>query len=377
MKTNINEYPKNYCPLFYKGLHTNIDDSYGLCALSIALGKSDVINFKSDKLNTIRSTWQNEQIKSCHSCWQSEQSGGTSRRQLELEWLMTNPEIDETTTELLCLDYNVGNLCNAACIMCGPAASSLWKAELGLRGSEGIKYVSTNNLNKQLDLSKLRRIYLVGGEPFLIKETKNMLLNIKQQQQGSLQNLEFECSTNGSNFKNNQIMSLLAECKKVTIKISMDAIDKAYEYIRHPLKWKTIEENFEFLLKNFNYQVEVGATIGIHNIDCLPDFFSWFQIQQQNFNLSDRVFGINPVHGPLSFDHATVEMKNIWLEKLLKFSEHSWSSRASLMIQNSSSASNNNTWLDHLKSIDNRRNLNWKNSLPDLADILEKTTAQD
>jgi hypothetical protein len=219
-------------------------------------------------------------------------------------------------------------------------------------------------------------MYLVGGEPFLIKETKNMLLNIKQQQ-GSLQNLEVECQTNGSNFKNNQIMSLLAECKKVTIKISMDASDKAYEYIRHPLKWKTIEENFEFLLKNFNYQVEVGATIGIHNIDCLPDFFSWFQIQQQNFNLSDRVFGINPVHGPLSFDHATVEMKNIWLEKLLKFSEHSWSSRASLMIQNSSSASNNNTWLDHLKSIDNRRNLNWKNSLPDLADILEKTTAQD
>ena len=372
MKTNINEYSKNYCPLFFKGLHTNSDNSYGLCCSSDVVGKSDVIDFKSDKLNTIRSTWQNEQIKGCHSCWQSEQSGGTSRRQLELEWLMTNPEIDETTTELLCLDYNVGNLCNAACIMCGPAASSLWQAELGLRDSEGI--VSTNNLNKQLDLSKLRRMYLVGGEPFLIKETKNMLLNIKQQQ-GSLQNLEVECQTNGSNFKNNQIMSLLAECKKVTIKISMDASDKAYEYIRHPLKWKTIEENFEFLLKNFNFQVEVGATIGIHNIDCLPDFFSWFQIQQQNFNLSDRVFGINPVQGPFSFDNATVEMKNIWLEKLLKFSEHNWSSRASLMIQNSSSASNNNTWLDHLKSIDNRRNLNWKNSLPDLADILEKTTA--
>jgi len=371
MKTNINEYSKNYCPLFFKGLNTPGNNSYALCCSSEVVGKSDVIDFKSDKLNTIRSTWQNEQIKGCHSCWKSEQFGGTSRRQLELEWLMNNPEIDETTTELLCLDYNVGNLCNAACIMCGAEASSLWQAELGLRDSKGI--VSTNDLNKQLDLSKLRRIYLVGGEPFLIKETKNMLLNIKQQQ-GSLQNLEVECQTNGSNFKNNQIMSLLAECKKVTIKISMDASDKAYEYIRHPLKWKTIEENFEFLLKNFNFQVEVGATIGIHNIDCLPDFFSWFQIQQQNFNLSDRVFGINPVHGPFSFDNATVEMKNIWLEKLLKFSEHNWSSRANLMIQNSSSASNNNRWLDYLKTIDNRRNLKWQNSLLDLADTLEKTT---
>ena len=106
----------------------------------------------------------------------------------------------------------------------------------------------------------------------------------------------------------------------------------------------------------------------------MPDFFSWFQIQQQNFNLSDRVFGINPVHGPFSFDNATVEMKNIWLEKLLKFSEHNWSSRANLMIQNSSSASNNNRWLDYLKTIDNRRNLKWQNSLLDLADTLEKTT---
>ena len=30
----------------------------------------------------------------------------------------------------------------------------------------------------------------------------------------------------------------------------MDAVGKEYEYIRHPLRWQTIDENFEFLLKN-------------------------------------------------------------------------------------------------------------------------------
>ena len=366
MKTNISEYPKNYCPLFFKGLST-YNNSYSLCCSSDIVGKSDTVDFHSDKLNTIRSTWQDDQIKGCHSCWQPEQGGGTSRRQLELEWLMKNPEIDETSTELLCLDYNVGNTCNAACIMCGPDASSLWQAELGQN------VVSTNDPTKQLDLTKLRRIYFAGGEPFLIKETKNMLLNIKQQQ-GTLENLEVECQTNGSNFKNNQIMSLLDECKKVTIKISIDAVGKEYEYIRHPLRWQTIDENFEFLLKNFNFQVEVGATIGIHNIDCLPDFFKWFQIQQKTFDLSDRVFGINPVHKEFSFDNATVEMKNIWLEKLSEFSEHEWATRARLMIENSSSASDNNIWINYLNTIDKRRNLQWQNGLPDLADTLEKTT---
>ena len=335
MKTNISEYPKNYCPLFFKGVSTNLNSSYAVCCSSDVIGKSDAVDFYSDTLNTIRSTWQKEQIKGCHSCWQSEQSGGTSRRQVELEWLMKNPEIDETTTELLCLDYTVGRTCNAACIMCGPGASSLWQAELG----QDI-VVNTNDPTEQLDLSKLRRIYLVGGEPFLIKETKNMLLNIKQQQ-GSLENLEVECQTNGSNFKNNQIMSLLHECKKVTIKISMDAVGKEYEYIRHPLKWQTIEDNFKFLLENFNFEVEVGATIGVHNIDCLPDFFAWFRSQQQTFNLADGVFGINPVFGPFSFNNATVEIKNMWLENLEEFSKHGWANRVSIMIENSSSASDN------------------------------------
>jgi molybdenum cofactor biosynthesis enzyme MoaA len=366
MKTNISEYPKNYCPLFFKGLSTH-NDHYTLCCSSDVVGKSDTIDFLSNELNTIRSTWEKEQIKFCNGCWQSEQGGGTSRRQIELEWLMQNPEIDETSTELLCLDYDVGNQCNAACIMCGPGSSSLWQSELG----QG--FISTTDPTKQLDLSKLRRIYLVGGEPFLIKETKNMLLNIKQQQ-GTLENLEVECQTNGSNFKNNQIMSLLHECKKVTIKISIDAVGKEYEYIRHPLKWKTIDENFQFLLKNYKFEVEVGATIGIHNIDCLPDFFKWFQIQQKTFNLSNRVFGINPVNKEFRFDSATIEMKNIWLEKLSEFSEHDWATRASSMIENSSSAADNNRWLDYFKTIDNRRNLKWQNGLPDLANTLEKTT---
>ena len=367
MKTQISEYPKNYCPLFFKGISTH-NDHYTLCCSSDVVGKSDTIDFNSDKLNTIRSTWQDKKVEVCNGCWQSEQNGGTSRRQIELEWLMNNPEIDETSTELLCLDYDVGNLCNAACIMCSPGSSSLWQAELGE------EFFSTTDPTKKLDLSKLRRIYLVGGEPFLIKETKNMLLNIKQQQ-GTLENLEVECQTNGSNFKNNQIVSLLHECKKVTIKISIDAVGKEYEYIRHPLRWQTIDENFEFLLKNYKFEVEVGATIGIHNIDCLADFFKWFQIQQQNFNLSDRVFGINPVNNEFSFDNATVEIKNIWLEKLSKFSQHNWATRARSMIENSSSASDNNTWINYLHTIDKRRNLKWQNALKDLADTLEKTTS--
>jgi hypothetical protein len=367
MKTQISEYPKNYCPLFFKGISTH-NDHYTLCCSSDVVGKSDTIDFNSDKLNTIRSTWQDKKVEVCNGCWQSEQNGGTSRRQIELEWLMNNPEIDETSTELLCLDYDVGNLCNAACIMCSPGSSSLWQAELGE------EFFSTTDPTKKLDLSKLRRIYLVGGEPFLIKETKNMLLNIKQQQ-GTLENLEVECQTNGSNFKNNQIMSLLHECKKVTIKISIDAVGKEYEYIRHPLRWQTIEENFNFLLKNYKFEVEVGATIGIHNIDCLPDFYKWFQIQQQNFNLSDRAFGINPVHKEFSFSNATVGMKNIWLEKLSEFSEHEWATRARSMIENSSSATDNNTWINYLHTLDNRRNLKWQNALKDLADTLEKTTS--
>ena len=373
MKTNINEYSKNYCPLFFKGLNTFIhgNNSYSLCCSSDSLGESEIIDFNSDQqLNTIRNTWQDTKIKGCQGCWQSEQDGGTSRRQLELEWLMQNPAIDEHSTELLCLDYNVGNTCNAACIMCGADASSMWQAELGIKN----KIVSTKDKNRDLNLSKLRRIYLVGGEPFLIKDTKNILLDIKQQQ-GTLANLEVECQTNGSNFKNNQIISLLKECKKVTIKISMDAVDQAYEYIRYPLKWKTIDENFQFLLQNYNFEVEVGATVGIHNIDCLPEFYSWFETQKQNFNLSSRVFGINPVYGAFSFDNATVGMKNIWLEKLSEFSEHEWATRARLMIENSSSATDNNTWLDYFKTIDSRRNLSWRNSLPDLADTLEKTTS--
>ena len=325
-------------------------------------------------LENNRRIWSNQQIKNCQNCWNAEQSGNSSRRQLELEWLIQHPEVDEFTTELLCLDLVVGNLCNAACIMCGPISSSLWQAELSkVNGNV------TNMQHKQpdmdalckLDLTKLKRLYLVGGETLINKNTKVFLEEVKRQQ-NTLSNLHLRLQTNGSNFNDKHLLSLMKQCGKVTLHFSLDAIDKEYEYIRYPLSWKEIEDNVLFMSSQSTFEIDLGATVGVHNIDCLPNLYEWAKKLQEKFGWSDQFFGINPVYGSLAFDYASLDLKKIWLDNLYTYKNQNWANRAILMIQNSKHAIDNSVWINHLITIDRRRGLNWQESLSLLSETLKK-----
>ena len=75
--------------------------------------------------------------------------------------------------------------------------------------------------------------------------------------------------------------------------------------------------------------------------------------------------------GDLSLDNASVALKKVFLNNLQK-SDSDWANATQQILQNTtSSTADNSVWLEYLKFIDQRRNLNWQQELPLLHQALK------
>jgi organic radical activating enzyme len=362
---------QNYCPLFYKGMYVEKKDGHGLrqghcCSSGLGpkVKTADFYNYPSFVLN--RQQWPNNKIKGCDCCWSQEQNNHHSFRKGWLQWLEDQgPDVDPTKPELLKLDYNVGPICNAKCIHCTSNYSSLWAAEdakFGIQQLSNYGEVSKLDAISTIDVSCLKSLYINGGEPFMSQDPLNLLEKVRQQ--GNISNLTFQSNTNGSVKPSDEIIDLWLQCKEVDIFVSIDAIEKQFEYVRHPLNWNTVVENIKFLSSiDKKIRVKFSFALGLHNIDELERTWQWFLNNKNSYNQTDESFGIHPCYGALSLNKATAGLQQVWRQTLSPNGR--WTQFAHSLLDQGSSESNQ-SWLDYLSMIDQRRNLNWKNSLPGL-----------
>jgi hypothetical protein len=234
----------------------------------------DINSIKKDMLDNVRS-------KFCKSCWSLEDIGYISDRMLknslseflldkDLKVIENDCRKNKNSTVHYKIDTN--NTCNATCITCNGHFSSSW-----------IKLENNNNYfnNKlwnfsiddvNIDYKNAKSITFRGGESLLGKVNFQILERL-------LDNNNKECFisfvTNGSvSLSKNQI-KLLSKFENKNFCLSIDGIEKVFEYLRYPLSWGKLTSNIE-QFKESKIPLSVSYTISNLNIMYHSQTLDWF-----------------------------------------------------------------------------------------------------
>lgn len=114
---------------------------------------------------------QGQWPQGCIRCQIEEQNSIESKRQSDYKrWKSDYDKYDINSNKLLTVSIAMGNTCNLKCIICSPAASSLWKKEyqdiynINVTSIESFRQDVINSINTIAP--DLIHMDIHGGEPF-------------------------------------------------------------------------------------------------------------------------------------------------------------------------------------------------------------------
>lgn len=296
---------KIFCPHVFNALEVTTSGKFKPCCISSYKFKdNNKKEFSADK-NSVNEVYHSEDRKwfidhfddlfktECKQCFEVEQGGGESKRLREINyWKMhynssTIPVFDNDR-ELEVLDLKLGNTCNLACATCGPDSSSKWnsiyKSLLGNYGWPVQNWQNTDVFWESLteDLSKIKKIEIAGGEPFMNKKQKILLKYLVDND--FAKNIDIAWITNCTQY-DQEIINLLPNFKFVRIMLSLDNTKTQFEYMRYPAKW---DESYEIFLKfkrlqeNNIIDLGISHTISALNVWHLKEFWEWSKEHRVN-----------------------------------------------------------------------------------------------
>ena len=231
--------------------------------------------FNHGHLKDIRKTFMSNKIPSgvCDECTFNEKSSGKSKRTDALTSHHMYHTVDFVVEEdgtmisdFQDLDIRPSNICNLKCIMCNPWYSSKWYEDFEIynetfletkdAGTVSIMKKTINLSNKQTDwnwlnthASKLKRVFLAGGEPFYMKDARDFLKYLVINEFSS--NIILEVTTNAT-IINESLISLLKSFKDNCITISLDGVNDVNHIIRYPTDWNEYCSNVDLLCNEFD-----------------------------------------------------------------------------------------------------------------------------
>lgn len=252
---------RSFCPMPWTGLMYNFDGKIKNCirsADSMPIGNiSDqpIEQIVTGPTNLARqqAIMDQQPVASCQPCYDLER-GKTkfdivSDRVFYIRELKTVPlstyEVDNF--DLQTVDIRWSNLCNFACVYCSPEYSSKWAAEL--------KTVVPTPSPEQLEnfqeyiyknAHKLKHVYLAGGEPLLIKENLELLQRLNP-------DVQLRVNTNLSKV-DSKIFDAICNFKNVHWTVSVEAVEKEFEYIRYGGVWQDFLENLT-TIRQFDHKI--------------------------------------------------------------------------------------------------------------------------
>jgi len=225
----------------------------------------------------------------CDICWSAEERGEFSMRQqsLQNEGSIKKEEVleqEHNDKKLKYLIINSGNQCNLACRTCGPNSSTAHVKEWEIKNKKKhIKDSLDSILLLKQDLSSVKTIEVLGGEPFLNLEHLQILDKVKNNSPYWL-----TYTTNGTVRLRNEILEKFSAFKAVNISLSIDAVGKPFEYIRTLGEWKKIEKNVQILLgqKNTHKHMSVNChiTVSALNVLYITTLIDWLDAKNIIFD---------------------------------------------------------------------------------------------
>lgn len=257
----------------------------------------------------------NELVDGCSNCYLSEEKTGKSMRQFFLERIdeYDMPSTPTDDIQITYLDLALSNACNNKCRMCNADLSTSWYSDwkaLGRSIPKGL--LEKPKVLENYDLSKLRFLKLIGGEPLMEQPKFIDVLS-----RCNRKDLSILLTTNATLIPNDELFSLIKECRSFKVNLSIDAFGSLNDFLRKGSKWEKTIEVIKWFYDNFPHKdVTVFGVVSIYNVNCLDKLYLFLKEKFPEISLVyimvDGPDWMSPKNLPENVKSLLLEKINIW-----------------------------------------------------------------
>lgn len=211
------------------------------------------------------------------------------------------------------IDVRWTNLCNFACVYCGPQFSSKWADELNVKTetpSEEQQEQFKQYIYKHA--RQLKHVYLAGGEPLLMKENLELLKELNPE-------VNLRINTNLSKVDTG-VFDAVCQFKNVHWTVSAETVEEEFEYIRFGGKWKDFLDNLARIRK-LDHKISFNMLWFLLNYDSVFDYVDY--LKGLGFHNNSFVIGALLTPEYLNIRHLPENVLHLLKTKLeSKINEH-------------------------------------------------------
>jgi MoaA/NifB/PqqE/SkfB family radical SAM enzyme len=306
-----------FCPMPWTGMMYNFDGKIKNCIRSAGpLGniKDQPIESILIKNNLSRQQQIVDQqpVATCHTCYDLEQGkkgfDHISDRVFYIRELKNTP-IDTYQVgnfDLQTVDVRWTNLCNFACVYCGPEFSSKWSDELKIRHQTPTEQQTTDFKNYIYDhAGQLKHVYLAGGEPLLMKENLTLLEMLNP-------DVNIRINTNLSKV-GTRVFEEICKFPNVHWTVSVETLAQEFEYVRHGGSWLEFLDNLT-IIKQLGHKISFNMLHFLLNYNSIFDCVDF--LQDQGFHNNSFIIGALLTPEYLNIRHLPQNVLNSVKNKL-------------------------------------------------------------
>ena len=355
---------KTFCLYPFMNLNSNTEGSVKLCCsinenIHVKDKNGNELNFgthsieeiwNSEYMQDIRKQMLNgERPSACDVCWRLEDLGlNSSRKSAWAEFKDLNLDLKSLKSETpplpTSLELRLGNFCNLRCNSCWSLSSDrIYDERKRMLKDETLPSWARNEFADEINLADranwrwweddtfvnsikklaptLKRLYLTGGEPTLIKQNIEIMKMI-------LDTGNTDCyialTTNLTNW-DNEFFSTMGKFKKGEFQISIDDIGDRNHYIRFPTLWQHVENNLAGIYQSFpvDWKIKHYTVLQTYNYNRVPEIIDWIKHQRRWWSKheNNRIPGMSDQHervyiwSPIILDQPKqLNVRNIPLE---------------------------------------------------------------
>ncbi len=306
----------------------------------------------------------------CQACVYDERQFGHSYRLLHNQFDPAK-NFDITTVDPLDeyqdIQFLVSDTCNLKCTSCinnsYVRAKELY--EMGMMPYAPVHFQRNPRVDALLKL-KFRKLTLLGGEPFVDKETLRLLERIVEQDRS--QDIIVSLNSNMTAINRQQMDFLCENFKHVQIKASIDGIGAVNEYLRYPSRWEDVDRNLQMCQTYDNASVMVTSTLS--NLSMLRFYQVLEYVEQRQIQ---DIF-VNNISNPYQMEPTVIPRELIpeLMQQYCEINTKSMSARTKFVVDTCVTILNNandSCWQDSVKwyqQHDHHRGNNMLSVFPEL-----------
>jgi hypothetical protein len=351
----------------------------------------------------------------CEHCKTIEEAGGESERITNIDFpgLLYPKELDENPNEVNVtptqLEIYFSNTCNLKCIYCNSRFSSTIDAENAKFGKFSYKDVQTFEKNVYLpgkievadnmkelsdrlfdwledNIQHLNKIFILGGEPFLQKETERLIEFLERKPCPNLMlsifsNLTVDPVRVKRWLARMWQLKLKGHIQSLQVVGSLDCWGPQAEYVRNGLDLKKFQENFEFMLNETKIILNINSAMTALTIPSMPALVRqinewskkrivyWSMMKAGDAGrlyLNPTIFGKDILDLGINqsielFDTQKDNIKEIYLRNLKGIAQECKKTTPDPLQQNLLKV--------YLDELDRRRGTDWRKTFPTIANL--------